>query len=138
MSKPEPARYRRTNWSAYNAALRKRRSLLILLDKEKAWRAPHEGLPGHPPVFSCTAIQFCLSIKREGRPKICPVDRFQPSTGRAPGWFKLPLRQTARMVASFLLLAGLDWPVPERGSHVSSRLSATTPDVMHKFELTYT
>jgi hypothetical protein len=42
------------------------------------------------------------------------------------------------MVASFLLLAGLDWPVPERGSHVSSRLSATTPDVMHKFELTYT
>jgi len=29
MSKPEPARYRTTNWSAYNDALRKRGSLLI-------------------------------------------------------------------------------------------------------------
>lgn len=27
--------------------------------------------------------------------------------------FKLPLRQTAGMVASLLKLAGLDWPVPD-------------------------
>jgi hypothetical protein len=27
--------------------------------------------------------------------------------------FKLPLRQTAGMVASLLRLAGLDWPVPD-------------------------
>jgi len=92
MSKPKPARYRTTNWSVYNAALRKRGSLLIWLDKEMAWHASHEGRPGRPPVFSNAAIQFCLSIKV---------------------LFKLPLRQTVGMVASLLRLAGLDWPVPD-------------------------
>ena len=92
MSKPKPARYRTTNWSAYNAALRKRGSLLIWVDKEMSWHAPYEGRPGRPPVFSDAAIQFCLSIKV---------------------LFKLPPRQTAGMVASLLLLAGLDWPVPD-------------------------
>ena len=57
-----------------------------------AWHAPQEGRPGRPPVFSNAAIQFCLSIKV---------------------LFKLPLRQTAGMVASLLRLAGLDWPVPD-------------------------
>ena len=92
MSKPKPARYRTTNWSSYNDALRKRGSLLIWLDKEMTWHAPHEGRPGRPPVFSNDAIQFCLSLKV---------------------LFKLPLRQTAGMVASLLRLAGLDWPVPD-------------------------
>ena len=92
MSKPTPARYRTTNWSAYNAALRKRGALLIWLDKEMDWHAPHEDRAGRPPVFSNVAIQFCLSIKV---------------------LFKLPLRQTAGMVASLLHLAGLDWPVPD-------------------------
>lgn len=36
MSKREPARYRKTNWSAYNASLRNHGSLLIWLDKESA------------------------------------------------------------------------------------------------------
>ena len=92
MTKPMPARYRTTNWSAYNAALRKRGSLLIWLDREMTWLAPHEGRSGRPPVFSESAIQFCLSIKV---------------------LFKLPLRQTAGMVASLLRMAGLDWPVPD-------------------------
>ena len=92
MSKPKPARYRTTNWSSYNDALRKRGSLLIWLDKEMTWHAPHEGRPGRPPVFPNAAIQFCLSLKV---------------------LFKLPLRQTAGMVASLLRLAGLDWPVPD-------------------------
>ena len=48
MSKPKPARYRTTNWSDYNAALRKRGSLLIWLDKEMAWFASHDGSPGWP------------------------------------------------------------------------------------------
>ena len=81
-----------TNWSDHNAALRKRGSLLIWLDKEMAWHAPHDGSPGRPAVFSDAAIQFCLSIKV---------------------LFKLPLRQTAGMVASLLQLAGLDWSVPD-------------------------
>ena len=63
MSKPSPARYRSTNWSDYNAALRTRGSLLIWVDKKMVWLAPHESHPGRPPVFSDAAIQFCLSIK---------------------------------------------------------------------------
>jgi len=97
MSKPKPARYRTTNWSDHNAALRKRGSLLIWLDKAMAWHAPHEGRPGRPPVLSDAAIRFCLSIKV---------------------LFKLPLRQTAGMVASLLRLAGLDWPVPDYSTSV--------------------
>ena len=63
MSKPSPARYRTTNWSSYTAALRRRGSLLIWLDKEMTWLAPHDGSPGRPAVFSDAAIQFCLTIK---------------------------------------------------------------------------
>lgn len=92
MSKPKPARYRTKIWSTYNDSLRKRGALLIWLDKEMAWHAPHEGRPGRSPVFSGSAIQFRLLIKV---------------------LFKLPLRHTAGMVASLLRLAGLDWPVPD-------------------------
>ncbi|MDH5528744.1 MAG: transposase, partial [Paracoccaceae bacterium] len=73
MSKPSPARYRTMNWSGYTASLKKRGSLLIWLDKEMTWLAPHDGSPCRPSVFSDAAIQFCLTIKV---------------------LFKLPLRQT--------------------------------------------
>lgn len=89
MNKPSPARYRTTNWSSYNASLRKRGSLLIWVDKEMTWRAPRDSRPGRPPVFSDDAIQFCLSIKV---------------------LFKLPLRLTAGMVASLTV-------EPARGQH---------------------
>lgn len=92
MSKPLAARYRTTNWSSYNSALFKRGSLMIRLDEEMAWLAPHEGRPGRPPVFSDAAIQFCRSIKV---------------------LFRVPPRQTARMFVSLLRLADLDWPVPD-------------------------
>ncbi|MFA5537728.1 MAG: IS5 family transposase [Gemmobacter sp.] len=92
MSKPEPARYRTTNWKSYNDALRRRGSLLIWLDKDMAWRGPKTGCNGRPPVFSDAAIQFCLMVKV---------------------LFGLPLRQTTGMVASILSMAGLDWPVPD-------------------------
>ena len=91
MSKPSAARYRTTNWSSYTAALRKRGSLMIWLDRDMIWLAPHDGSPGRPAMFSDTAIQFCLTIKV---------------------LFKLPLRQTTGMVASLLELANLDWAVP--------------------------
>jgi len=91
MSKPSPARYRTTNWSSYTASLKKRGSLLIWLDKEMSWLAPHDGSPGRPAVFSDAAIQFCLTIKV---------------------LFKLPLRQTTGMVASLLKMADLNWAVP--------------------------
>ena len=92
MSKPSPARYRTTNWSSYNAALRKRGSRQIWVDQGMDWLVPHEGRLGRPPVFSDAAIQFCLSVKV---------------------LFKLPLRQTAGLVASLLRLAGLNWSVPD-------------------------
>ena len=86
MSKPDPTRYRITNWPDYNAALRKRGSLLIWLGKDMTCLAPLEG-PGRPHVFSNTTIQFCLSLKL---------------------LFKLPLHQTTGMVARLLKMAGLD------------------------------
>jgi hypothetical protein len=63
ISKPPPTRYRTTNWSSYNAALRRRGSLLVWLDREMEWLAPKRGRPGRPETFSDAAIQFCLSIK---------------------------------------------------------------------------
>lgn len=80
MSKPKPARYRTTNWSTYNAALRRRGSLLIWLDKEMAWHAPHEGRPGRPPVFSDAAIPFCLSIKVLFKLPLRIAPRLEPAT----------------------------------------------------------
>jgi hypothetical protein len=92
MSKPTPARYRTTNWPEYNAALRRRGSLLVWLDREMEWHAPASRRPGRPQTFSDAAIQFCLSIKV---------------------LFGLALRQTIGMVESLLRLAGLDWAVPD-------------------------
>ena len=91
MSKPSPARYRTTNWSSYNGALKRRGSLLIWLEKDMTWLAPHDGSPGRPSVFSDAAIQFCRTIKV---------------------LLKLPLRKTTGTVASLLKLANLDWAVP--------------------------
>jgi hypothetical protein len=92
MSGPSPARFRRKNWSTYTASLCGRGLLLIRLDKEMTWLAPHEGSPGRPAVFSNAAIQFCLTIKV---------------------LFKLPFRQTTGMVAGLLKLVNLDWAVPD-------------------------
>ena len=60
------------------ASLRKRGSLLIWLDKDMTWLAPPDGSPGRPAVFFDAAIQFCLTIKGEGRLENSPVDCFQP------------------------------------------------------------
>lgn len=92
MNKPEPARYRTTNWKSCNEALRRRGSLLIWLDKDMVWLAARAGCSGRPPVYSDAAIQFCLMVKV---------------------LFSLPLRQTTGMVSSILQMAGLDWPVPD-------------------------
>ena len=92
MSKLSAARYRTTNWSGYAASLRKRGSLLIWLDNDMIWLAPHDGSPARPAVFLDAAIQVCLTIKV---------------------LFKLPLRQTTGMVASLLKLANLAWAVPD-------------------------
>ncbi len=66
------------NWSAWNAALRKRGSLLIWLDRETARLAPRDGRPDRLPAFSDAAIRFRLSIKGEGRPKESTANWSQP------------------------------------------------------------
>ena len=92
MSTPAPARCRTRSWSEYNAALRRRGSLLVRLDREMEWLASSSGRPGRSETYSYTAIQFCLSIK---------------------ALFGLALRQSIGMMAGLLKLAGLqDWPVP--------------------------
>ncbi|KAA0912992.1 transposase [Aquicoccus porphyridii] len=110
MSEPPPARYRTTNWPSYNASLRKRGSLLIWVDKDMTLHAPRDGRPGRPAAFSDAAMQFCLSTKI---------------------LFKLPLRQTAEMVASLLKLAGLDWSVPDF-STLCRRQKALAAQVPHR------
>lgn len=63
MGEPENARYRTTSWKSYNDGLRRRGSLLILLDKDMVWLAQNAKRPGRPPLFSDPTIQFWLSVK---------------------------------------------------------------------------
>lgn len=89
--KSAKARYKTTNWAAYNAALKARGSLTIWLNKDMQWYATASCKRGRQRVFSDAAIEFCLSIK-------C--------------LFGLPLRQSLGLVESLLQLANLDWRVP--------------------------
>ena len=86
------ARYKTTNWAAYNAALKARGSLTIWVDKHMQWYAPANGKRGRQRVFADAAVPFCLSIK-------C--------------LFGLALRQNLGLVESLLRMAGLDWKVPD-------------------------
>lgn len=63
MSKPKPARYRRTSWFTDSAALRKRGTLLVLLDRAMALHAPHEDRPGLVAVLANAAIPVSLAIE---------------------------------------------------------------------------
>lgn len=85
-------RYKTSNWSEYNAALRARGSLTIWFDASMAWEAEPSSKRGRQQRFSDGAIQACLMLKV---------------------LFRLPLRQTTGLVASLLELAGLDWAVPD-------------------------
>jgi hypothetical protein len=56
-SKPDTKRYRTTNWSDYNAALKSRGSLTVWLDEGMKWYAPIvDGKNGRPARFSDAAI----------------------------------------------------------------------------------
>ncbi|WGT51374.1 IS5 family transposase [Thioclava nitratireducens] len=92
MPKHSPTRYRTTNWSEYNAALRQRGSLSVWFDPDTVWHAEKTGKRGRPDTFSDAAVQVCLTLKV---------------------LFGLPLRQTVGLVESLIRMAGLDWPVPD-------------------------
>ena len=90
MSKPKPARYRATNWCDYNAALRKRGSLLIWLDREMAWHAPHGGRPGRPPVFSDAAPVLMGWTPPPDGIAMCHGGDVEIATEERCPWMRLP------------------------------------------------
>ena len=92
MSSWATTKYKTTNWSAYNDALKRRGSLTIWFDPEMTWRPPPTGKRGRQPSFSDAAIQTCLTMKV---------------------LFGMPLRQTTGFVQSLLKLVGLNWAVPD-------------------------
>lgn len=87
------ARYRVTNWPAYEAGLRRRGDLTFWLDKTAlaGWHAPRRTTPGGQPLYSDLAIEMVLTLRLV---------------------FHLALRQAAAFAASVLRLLGVELPVP--------------------------
>ena len=91
------ARYKVTNWQAYEAGLRQRGSLTIWFSEEAvaAWRAAPRTTPGGQARYSDLAIETSLILRTV---------------------FHQPLRQTEGLVGSLLELMGLDLPVPDHST----------------------
>jgi Transposase DDE domain len=105
------ARYKVTNWKAYEAGLRQRGSLTIWFSEEAvaAWRAAPRTTPGGQARYSDLAIETSLILRTV---------------------FHQPLRQTEGLVGSLLELMGLDLPVPDHStlSRRSRTLAVSGPD----------
>src|SRR5687768_169572 len=88
------ARYKVTNWKAYEAGLRQRGSLTIWFSEEAvaAWQAAPRTTPGGQARYSDLAVETALILRTV---------------------FHQPLRQTEGLVGSLLELRGLDLPVPD-------------------------
>ena len=58
------ARYRVTNWSEYDASLKRRGSLAVWITDEaiQAWRAEPRTTPGDQPHYSALAIGTALTM----------------------------------------------------------------------------
>jgi len=61
-SKPT-RRYKTTHWREYDAALVRRVSLSVWLDRDMHWFGSPHGKQRRDATFCDAAIQFCLSIK---------------------------------------------------------------------------
>ncbi len=81
-----PTKYKTTNGSAYNEALRQRGSLTIWFNPDMEWIPPPTEKRGRQQSFSDAAIQTCLTMKV---------------------LFGMPLRQTTGFVQSLLQLVRL-------------------------------
>jgi hypothetical protein len=84
-------RHKVTNWSAYDAALRRRASLTVWFTDEAvaAWRAEPRTTPGGQPFYSALAITTAPTLRAVSR---------------------LALRQAEGLIGSILRLLGLDLP----------------------------
>ena len=89
-----PARYRVTNWPAYEAGLRRRGDLTFWVDEAAlaGWQAPRRGTPGGQPRYSELAIELVLTLRLV---------------------LRLALRQAEGFACSVLLLLGVALPVPD-------------------------
>src|SRR3712207_4028006 len=104
-----------TNWSSYEAGLRRRGSLTFWVDEAAiaAWRAAPRTTPGGQARYSDLAIETALQVRLV---------------------FHQPLRQTEGLLASLLQLLGLDLPVPDhttlsrRSAKLTLVLRAALPD----------
>ncbi|WCR19717.1 IS5 family transposase [Paracoccus alcaliphilus] len=110
MSNWTPTRYKTTNWSSYNSALKRRGSLTIWFDPSMIWSPPPSGKRGRQQAYSDAAIQACLTLKVQ---------------------FGMPLRQVTGFVESLLGLAGLDWAVPDY-STLCRRQKTLTVDIPYR------
>ena len=88
------AKYRVTNWSAYNESLRRRGDLTVWVadDVAQNWAAPHRKSRGGQARYSDLAIEICLTLRVV---------------------FRLALRQTQGFMRSIAQLMNLDLPVPD-------------------------
>ena len=88
------ARYRVTNWPAYEAGLQRRGDVTFWLDKAALaeWHAPRRSTPGGQPIYSDLAIELVLTLRLV---------------------FQLALRQATAFTASVLRLLGVELPVPD-------------------------
>jgi hypothetical protein len=90
-------RFRATNWSEYDAALRGRGSLTVWFTDTaiSAWKAEPRTTRGGQPRYSALAITTALTLRAV---------------------FRLALRQTEGLIGSILSLLGLDLAVPDHST----------------------
>lgn len=88
------ARYKVTNWPAYEAGLRRRGDLTFWIDEAAlaGWQAPGRNTPGGQPRYSELAIELVLTLRLV---------------------FHLALRQAEGFARSVLALPGLKLAVPD-------------------------
>lgn len=63
MNTESKSRYKTTNWSEYNQALRQRGAFTIWFDPQMQWSATPSGKKGRQPTYTDIAIQFALTIR---------------------------------------------------------------------------
>jgi DDE family transposase len=100
------AKYKVTNWSEYNDALRKRGDFTMYFTEEAiaGWRPERTGRRGRPQAYSDVAIEAALLIRRV---------------------FHLPLRQTEGCMAALVRVLQADIAIPDFSS--LSRRSVELP-----------
>lgn len=110
-TRPSKAKYRVTNWPAYNRALASRGEVTLWIDAAvlSGWRATS----GKGKRYSDAAIHCALSLRAV---------------------FKLPLRQTQGFLASFKRLLGLTIPIPHYSTLARRAASLVAPQFVRSSE----